>query len=333
MVSLFLVLAVGSTIVAGVTYYDWCQGSGGPRTPVSFIIPSGATGGDVVASLASSGVIRCDLVSRFIVKRHGLPSVFEAGNYKLTTNMTLDAALATLAKGPLPPAQHDVAVTIPPGYRLTQIAQVVQQQLGIPSKQFLAAAQSGTSSLPPYLPAGKKSLEGFLFPNTYDFAKGQTTAEQVIQAMLDGFKAQVAGLNWGAAAKLGVSPYQVVTIASMIEREAKLQSDRPKISSVIYNRLGRKMPLGIDATIAYIDPNPANGLTVSDLAIKSPYNTRLHPGLPPTPIASPGLQSLKAALNPARTNYLYYVLCYQNGGHAFAPTYKQFLSLERTCLG
>ena len=119
----------------------------------------------------------------------------------------------------------------------------------------------------------------------------------------------------------------------MIEREALLPSDRAKIAAVIYNRLADGMPLGIDATIGYIDPDPSNGLTVSDFAIDSPYNTRLHTGLPPTPIASPGIASLTAALAPAHVPYLYYVLCGADGHHKFSVSYNQFLADKASCLG
>jgi UPF0755 protein len=130
-----------------------------------------------------------------------------------------------------------------------------------------------------------------------------------------------------------VTPYQIVTVASMIEREARVPEDRPLIAAVIYNRLDRGMDLGIDATVEYIDPDPENGLTASDFRIHSPYNTRLHPGLPPTPIASPGLASLQAALDPAKVGYLYYVLCGADGHHVFSTSYDQFVKDKARCLG
>ena len=155
----------------------------------------------------------------------------------------------------------------------------------------------------------------------------------MIQRLLDQFDSEAQGLDWGNAKALGVSDYEIVVIASMIEREAAVASDRAKIAAVIYNRLAIGMPLGIDATIGYIDPDPSNGLTASDFAIDSPYNTRLHAGLPPTPIASPGIASLRAALAPADVPYLYYVLCGDNGRHRFSVTYHQFLADKAECLG
>jgi UPF0755 protein len=208
----------------------------------------------------------------------------------------------------------------------------VQDTLNIPAKAFLGVAGRGGWTLPPYLP-NDKPLEGFLFPNTYQFRKHGTTAGDVIRRLLDEFRTAVRPLPWSNAKPLGVTPYQVVVIASMIEEEARLERDRPLIAAVIYNRLHDGMTLGIDATIRYVDPNPSNGLTESDLKIHSPYNTRTHAGLPPTPIASPGLASLRAALEPAHVRYLYYVLCGADGHHVFSRTYAEFRKDKARCLG
>jgi UPF0755 protein len=274
-------------------------------------------------------VVRCGLVSRIELKRRG--GSIEAGTYHLTTSMTLDDAFDRLDAGPVAPPS--VRLTIPEGWRLTQIASRVDEVLHVPAKDFLAAAESGDYALEPYLPAGTKSLEGFLFPNTYRFPVRGVDSADVITKLLQDFGAEARALPWAKAKSLGVSDYQVVTIASMIEREARVDRDRAKIAAVIYNRLKIGMPLGIDATLQYIDPDPSNGLTDSDLHIDSPYNTRLHAGLPPTPIASPGLPSLQAALQPANVDYLYYVLCGADGHHEFTNSYDRFLQLKAQCLG
>jgi UPF0755 protein len=215
---------------------------------------------------------------------------------------------------------------------LTQIADRVHEELGFAEDGFLKLAEGSGWSLPPYLPDGK-GTEGFLFPETYRFAKGDTTARDVVQRLLDQFRTEADELEWRSATDLGVSDYEAVIIASMIEREASVPSDRAKIAAVIYNRLADGMPLGIDATVGYIDPDPSNGLTASDFEIDSPYNTRLHTGLPPTPIASPGLASLRAALAPAHVPYLYYVLCSADGHHRFSASYDRFLADKAECLG
>ncbi|HXJ63975.1 MAG TPA: endolytic transglycosylase MltG, partial [Actinomycetota bacterium] len=146
----------------------------------------------------------------------------------------------------------------------------------------------------------------------------------------------VTDLPWKNAKKLGLTDYQIVIVASMIERETGLDSDRSKVAAVIYNRLKDNMALGIDATLLYDDPTPGDGvLTASDLQSDSPYNTRVHKGLPPTPIASPSYESLQAALQPAHADYLYYVKCDKDGPgkSRFATTYDEFLHDKSVCLG
>jgi UPF0755 protein len=245
--------------------------------------------------------------------------------------MDPDDAFRAITKAPAPVPTVDV--TIPEGYRLTQIAERVERDLRIPAKRFLADAEDGDWSLEPYLPEGKP-LEGFLSPNTYEFAKRGSSPDDVIRRLLEEFRVEADGLPWSRAEDdLGLSPYELVVVASMIEEEARVDRDRPLIAAVIYNRLRKGMTLGIDATVAYVDPDPSDGLTESDFHIDSPYNTRTHSGLPPTPIASPGLASLRAALQPANVDYLYYVLCGADGHHVFSTSYHQFLSDKARCLG
>lgn len=323
---LLLVFAAGAS---AFTYYRWCQTGSGEHRAVTLTIPRGASGSDVVSLLREHDVVRCGLVSRFELKRRDL--TLQAGTYHLTTNMSLDRAFDALAAGPVAPPS--LRLTIPEGWRLTQIAARVQDTMHISQAGFLEAANSGRFALEPYLPAGSRTVEGFLFPNTYRFPIRGVTASDVIRELLDQFRAEARSLSWANARALGVSDYQIVVIASMIEREARVERDRARIASVIYNRLKIGMALGIDATLQYVDPDPSDGLTASDLAIDSPYNTRLHTGLPPTPIASPGLASLEAALRPAHTDDLYYVLCGADGHHVFTHSYDQFLQLKAQCLG
>jgi UPF0755 protein len=331
-----LVLLVGfllvlACVVAGGAYYGHCQGASGPQRPVHLTVEEGTSGEGVVSQLHDLGVVRCGgIVGRILLRSSGDADEIRAGSFTLTTNMAFDDAIAVLATPPA--AVPTVRLTIPEGYRLTQIAVRVHEALGIAQDQFLALAERHDWSLPPYLPPGS-GTEGFLFPETYRFAKADTTARDVIQRLLDQFLTESATLDWTPAERLGVSDFQVVTIASMIEREASVPADRAKIAAVIYNRLADGMPLGIDATVGYIDPDPSNGLTASDFEIDSPYNTRLHAGLPPTPIASPGIASLSAALAPADVPYLYYVLCSTDGHHRFSVSYDQFLTDKAECLG
>lgn len=316
-VGVVLVLVLAGFGVAGIRYYRWCEAAGGPREPLTFDIARGQSGSEIVDALHERGVLRCGLVSKWLLRRSGLADRFRAGSFELTTNMTPDAAFEILTTPPEP--VPTVRLTIPEGYRITQIAERVEDALGIPARTFIRAVDDGDWSLPPYLPEHADSIEGFLFPETY-FMKKQSDPEAVIERLLDQFAAEAEELPWANAQALGVTPYEVVVIASMIEEEAALEEERPLIAGVIYNRLRIGMTLGIDATLLYDDPTPDGQLSFSDLEFDSPYNTRIHAGLPPTPIASPGRASLEAALNPAETEFLFYVLCGADGHHEFGKT-------------
>jgi UPF0755 protein len=332
---LVLLLIFGAGVGGAVGYYAWCREAGAEHRPVTVRIPEGATGDDVVSILSERDVIRCGgIVGRSLLEGTGKGDEVRAGTYRLRTNSTLDQAIAVITKPPEPVSkQKVVSITIPEGYRMTQIADVADENLGVSASKVVNLGTSGDYALPPYLPKGKPTAEGFLFPNTYEFVKGDTRPGEVITELLDQFAVQAEELPWKRADRLGVSPYEIVVIASLIEREASVPEERPKIAAVIYNRLDAGEILGIDAALEYVDPTPADGLTESDLKIDSPYNTRLHKGLPPTPIASPGLASLQAALDPADVSYMYYVLCDEDGSHVFSTDYNDFLKDKARCLG
>jgi UPF0755 protein len=328
-IGFLLVLLLLGAGLAAVRYYDWCQGASGARQPLVFEVAEGAGGSAIVDSLHERGVVRCGLVSKWLLRRSGVESELRSGTFDLTTNMTPDEAFAALTAPPDP--VPTVRLTIPEGYRLTQIAERVEEVLGIPAQRFLREAERGSRALPPYLPEEAESLEGFLFPETYQFVEGRTRAPRVIDRLLEQFGTVADRLPWDKAEALGVTPYEVVVIASMIEKEAALEEERAVISGVIYNRLEAGMVLGIDATLLYDDPTPDGQLSFSDLEFDSPYNTRIHGGLPPTPIASPGLASLLAALEPADTEYFYYVLCGDDGRHEFGVTEADHLANRARC--
>ena len=327
---ILLVLILVVALLAGAAYarhyYTWCQGADGPQEPIDLTIPQGATGSDVVNLLHDQGVLRCDTVPRYIVGRDDV--TFEAGDYSITTNMSLDAAIQALTVGPEP--LKTITATVPEGLTVEQTAEEMGKQLRVSSREIQSLAESGRFAIPPYLPSGAQTAEGFLFPKTYEFVKGEVTPRVAVEAMLSQFEEEAASLPWDNAEELGLSPYEIVVLASLIEKEAANDAERAKIASVIYNRLNSGTPLYIDATLNYIDPDPSNGLTESDLKIKSPYNTRLVKGLPPTPIASPGRASLKSALEPASTDYEYYVLC--GNSHRFTSSYNEFLAWKDQCL-
>jgi UPF0755 protein len=322
-------LVVG--LVMASRYYEGCKrAADGPGRDVTFTVDDGATAEQVVDRLATERVIPCGgFVGNLLMRGTGKSAEIRAGTYTLTTGMTLDEAVEVLTTPPREVPTSDVL--IPPGYRLTQIAEAVEESLGIPADEFLARAGEGSFSRPEALPKGA-SLEGFLWPETYRIPT-RDDADAVIQRLLDQFAEETVGLPWDNAESLGVTPYEIVVIASMIEKEAAVQRDRPLIAGVIYNRLREGMTLGIDATLLYDDPTPDGELSTADIETDGPYNTRLRAGLPPTPIASPYLWSLRAALEPADTPYFYYVLCGDDGGHRFAVTYDQHLANVDACLG
>jgi UPF0755 protein len=327
-VGLVVLLILGVLGIAGVRYYDWCQGASGPREPVELVVAEGTSGAEIVDALHDQGVLRCGLVSRWLLRRSGLEDEFRAGTFQLTKNMTPDDAFFALTR---PLAQRPTArLTIPEGYRLTQVAERVEEALGIPSRRFLRTLDEGEYSLPPYLPEDADSVEGFLFPETYEVFE-DATANEVIEKLLGQFETEAEALPWENAEELGVTPYEVVTIASMIEEEAALDEERALIAGVIYNRLELGMPLGIDATLLYADPTPDGQLSFSDLETDTPYNTRIRTGLPPTPIAGPGLASLRAALEPADTDFLYYVLCGEDGHHEFGTSLAEHEQNRALC--
>jgi UPF0755 protein len=178
--------------------------------------------------------------------------------------------------------------------------------------------------------ARTKNLEGFLFPSTYLVPLGAAPQQVAGQLIAEFFKELPANAAARARA-LHVSVPEVVTVASLVEREAKREDDRPKIAGVIYNRLRLRMPLQVDATVEYALPEHKSVLSFADLKINSPYNSYVHAGLPPTPIANPGRASLEAAFNPAKGNDLYYVYC-GNGRHVFADTLAEHQANVARCL-
>jgi UPF0755 protein len=331
-VTLVLFLAILGAVAWGASYYRTCtRGADGPRRAVAFTVADGETGQEVVDELHRRDVIPCGgLVGNWLLRATGKADRIRVGEYRLMTGMTLDQAILVLTTPP--PEVPTVELVIPEGYRVTQIAEEVERQLKIPAERFLKVLD-GDLSLPPYVPKDAPSVEGFLFPKTYEFVKGDLSARLVAERMLEQFEIEAERLPLDRLDRLDVSPYELVIIASMIEEEARVAKDRPLIAGVIYNRLRMGMALGIDATLLYDDPTPDGELSSSDLESNSPYNTRIHVGLPPTPIASPGAASLRAALQPADTDFLYYVLCGADGHHRFAYTNEEHVRNVDECLG
>ena len=245
------------------------------------------------------------------------------GFYKLRHHMKASLALALLLD---PKSLVASRVVVTEGMRMDAILQTIAKNSQIKLADLQAVAKSPASLGVPSWGSGH-SLEGFLYPATYTFAP-DTTAKQALTAMVTRFNQAATTIDLVAQAQQHHrSPYDVLTLASIVQREGRLESDFPKIAEVFDNRLARHMPLGSDATLYYIKPLGYGLLTASDLRIDSPYNTRLHAGLPPTPIVSPGEAALRAVLNPPTGPYLYFVTIDKQGHAAFATNLNDFNKL------
>ncbi len=224
-------------------------------------------------------------------------------------------------------------ITVIEGLTVGQMLERLSQQTPYTVAEFSDALLDGsvTSTLHPARPDEVRDWEGLLFPDTYDVTDEDTAAD-ILQMLADTAEARVGSVDWSLARSRGLTPYDGIVIASMIEREAGVERDRPLIASVIYNRLEIGMRLQIDATVVYaLGGYPPGGLTYADLEVDSPYNTYRVDGLPPTPIAGVRLSSLQAAADPADTDYFFYVLAEPDGGHEFTTTYEEHLqAIERS---
>jgi uncharacterized YceG family protein len=282
-------------------------------------ISKGAGVGDIAGELERRGVVSSSFFFSLRAHLSGRGGDLKPGSYTLKKDMSYGAALDALAKGP--PA-NIVTLTIPEGRSRAEVARTVGGSL---DGSYLQASRRSRSLNPRRYGARRAtSLEGFLFPATYTLKRGRPV-KLLVEQQIAAFKQRFATVDMRYARSKNLTAYDVLTIASMVEREAAVAKERPVIASVIYNRLTAGIPLGIDATIRFATGNWTRPLTNSQLRVASPYNTRKHPGLPPGPIGSPGLASIRAAAHPKRTRFLYYVVkpC-GNGEHAFARTNAEF---------
>lgn len=312
----------------GVYVLNASRGTTAQAKVVSVFIEPGSSAAAIATQLERRDVIKAAWLFKLVARLDGRAGDLKPGEYELRTGMSYGEVLDVLAAGP---AIISTNATIPEGKTVIEIAGIIGAKTLLGADAFLAAARSGRHRLA-MLPAGSRNLEGLLFPKTYRIRE-EATADDVVKMMLNQFTEETKGLDFTKPPIPGLTPYQVVVIASMIEREAKVPQDRAKISAVIYNRLRSKMRLQIDATVQYAyllkTGRYKNPLTTDDYKISSPYNTYQIDRIPPAPIASPGLASIQAALSPAKVDYLYYVLINSKGEHGFARTYQEFLRLKQ----
>jgi uncharacterized YceG family protein len=288
-------------------------------------IPSNSGVSAVGDTLERRGVISSSFFFGLRVRLSGHSGDLHPGAYDLKRDMSYGTVIDALVKGPA--AAKTINVTIPPGRAIRQTSARLRAA-HIPVRgSYLAAARRSPLLNPVSYGAARSTpnLEGFLFPDTYEI-RVNSAASDLVARQLQAFKKQFAKVDLRAAKTKNLSAYDVLIIASMIEREADLNRERPMIAEVIYNRLKQGIPLGIDATTRYELNDFTRPLTSADFARNSPYNTRLNKDLPPTPIGNPGLASIQAAAHPSKGKLLYYVVkpgvC---GEHAFSTTYAQFL--------
>ena len=334
-----IVLVVTTLLVgaAGLWVVHQLNPSGGPGAAVNFTVNEGDTLDSVAARLGDDGIIQNVTLFKWYARSKGGISLLP-GYYSLKPNDSAGNIIDALST---PPAQTFVKVTFPEGYTTAQMGQRLSEKVTFMSTEdFVRAAGDGsvTSAL---APAGTTSLEGLLFPDTYQVS-GDDSEQRVVSRLAAMMERVARQENLEAGAKaLGYSPYEVLIVASIVEREAKVAEDRAKFAQVVWNRLAKKMKLEVDATLLYgADP----GASFADLKAKdTPYNSYLRAGLPPTPIANPGRAAIRAALAPAgrpkaddeactglpagtACEYLYYVLADKDGRHVFATTYEQHLA-------
>ncbi|NLE23562.1 MAG: endolytic transglycosylase MltG [Actinobacteria bacterium] len=322
----YLLVAVLALVIgAGVGYARAYFSDGEVGGAVTVVIEEGSSLRAIAEELEKQGVVKHARAFEIRAEADGYATRFLPGSYTFRVNEPYDTLVAALLKGVKP---RTVKVSIPEGSTLRQAAGIVSGELARVSRQdYIRIARDDP---PPFKLEGYKkgtTLEGVLFPATYDVLPKEASAESFIATQLETFDAYFAKVDMTKAKAANLTAYDVVIIASMIDREAQVAAERPMVAAVIWNRLRKGMLLQIDATIQYALGKTKPLLTYDDLEIDSPYNTYKHAGLPPTPISNPGLAALKAAANPSDDTYLYYVARNDGTGrHYFSTSYDQFLA-------
>jgi len=314
-----------------VAFFQPFAGDGQGGEAVSVEIPEGASAGEIATILDEKGVITSARLFEWRLKLAGKSDDVQADTYTLASGMSYGAAIDRLT-GEV--SSGLITVTIPEGLSRDQIASDVLPE-GVSSDEYVQLTDTPPKGFDPAqygakpadLALAQSPLEGFLFPATYELQEGQGVPA-LVQQQLDAFKQNIAGVDMSYAKKKNLTVYDILIIASMVDREVQVPKERPLVAAVIYNRLNQGIPLGIDATTRYETANFTEQITQDQLSANTPYNTRLNAGLTPTPIGNPGLDAIKAAAAPARVNYLYFVVkpgtC---GEHSFTASEKEFEQL------
>ena len=322
-----MVLALVGILVAWflIALFQPFAGDGEGEGSVTVEIPEGADSGEIADILDQRGVISSASLFELRLRLSGKGDDIQADSYSLAESMSYSTVIDRLTGGQQGGA---ITVTIPEGLSRDQIAADVLPE-GVSSDEYLELTETAPSSFnTKRYGATGDSLEGFLFPATYDLAEGQGSAALVDQ-QLQAFRDNVSQVDLSYAKKKNLTAYDVLIIASMIDKEVLVPREREVVASVIYNRLSQGIPLGIDATTRYETENYTEPILQSQLDADTPYNTRLNAGLPPTPIGNPGLAAIKAAARPANTGFIFFVVkpgtC---GEHSFTASAAEFEQLD-----
>jgi uncharacterized YceG family protein len=318
-----LLVILGALYVINATFQPFHgEGSG----TVTVVIPDGADAGDIGKLLEAKGVVNSSTFFQLNATLTGRRDKLHAGRFTLEKGMANGDAIDALTAGPKAPKEAaSFKPTLPEGPSRRELAPKVEKS-GVEGDYLKASATDAVLKRIRGFgaPKGTKTAEGFLFPATYTMTEG-ATAKELVSQQLDAFDENFKHVDMSYAKKKNLSRYDVLIIASMIEREVQVPKERAYVSAVIYNRLKQGMTLSIDATIRYFTNNWTRPIRQSELDKDEPYNTRINRGLPPTPIGNPGLASLKAAAHPAKKSYLFYVRKPgKSGEHAFSSTDAQF---------
>lgn len=332
-VVLVLLAIIGASAWKGWTWWLWASSPpAASQSPnrLQVEIPQGTSAREIGQDLKSAGLIRSttawELWSRWLSMRDP-DGGYQAGIYKLSPEQPLQAIATTLWNGHV--LEH--SFTIPEGYSLRQMAAYFEEQEFFTAEEFLTAARQIPRDHYPWLPDNLPHLEGFLFPDTYQLTTEKASPQEIIDRMLERFQQVALPVYMENRNRTDLSFQEWVTLASIVEKEAVVPSERNRIAGVFVRRLDKGMPLGADPTVEYglgIRQTADQPLTLNQVRTPTDYNTYLNPGLPPTPIASPGLASLKATLNPENTPYLYFVARY-DGTHIFSRTLAEHEAAQR----
>lgn len=327
---IFLAAAGFAGALGAYAYYALSPMSPSDK-PVQFEVQKGAGSAGISQTLEEHKLIRNSAVFSFYLKVKHEGARFQAGVYEMKPGISIQQIIGVLNRGETV-KEEVIRFTVPEGYTIEQIADKLSEEGKINKAAFLEAVNrpSGwdaeyTRGIPGERPY-RYRLEGYLFPETYELKQGSTETDIIARMIAETErKLSLLPAGWNTVlAEKGLSFHDMLTVASLIEREVAVDEERPIVASVIYNRLKKGMPLQIDATIQYIFERPKERLFEKDLQIESPYNTYLHTGLPPGPIASPSLSSIRAALYPADTKYLFYVTKKDGSQrHIFAETFEE----------